>query len=158
MLKNEYGFSANRITVTQVVANLGAMLGGKVVGYSSQIFGRRFCMGGGRRSALFLVPLSVCSEFSGSVACPPRHGAYPEKGEIRVNENHHHLAIKKYSNSACKLPRSLPRFDLDPHSAIIISEVGDFKTTISWTELHPQLHLTVLRTYLDKDHIQHVQS
>jgi MFS transporter, SHS family, lactate transporter len=44
MLKNEYGFSANRITVTQVVANLGAMLGGKVVGYSSQIFGRRFCI------------------------------------------------------------------------------------------------------------------
>lgn len=36
--------------------------------------------------------------------------------------------------------------------------MGDFKTTISWTELHPQLYLTVLRTYLDKDHIQHVQS
>lgn len=42
MLKNQYGFSANAITVTQVVANLGAMTGGTVVGYSSQIFGRRF--------------------------------------------------------------------------------------------------------------------
>lgn len=42
MLKNQYNFSANAVTVTQVVANLGAMTGGTVVGYSSQIFGRRF--------------------------------------------------------------------------------------------------------------------
>jgi hypothetical protein len=42
MLTNEYNFSANKVTVTQVVANLGAMLGGTTVGYSSQIFGRRF--------------------------------------------------------------------------------------------------------------------
>ncbi|MCJ1478098.1 hypothetical protein MMC13_006773 [Lambiella insularis] len=42
MLTNQYGFSANMVTVTQVVANLGAMTGGTVIGYSSQIFGRRF--------------------------------------------------------------------------------------------------------------------
>jgi len=42
LLKNQFGFSANAITVTQVVANLGAMAGGTVVGYCSQIFGRRF--------------------------------------------------------------------------------------------------------------------
>lgn len=42
MLKNQYNFSPNAVTVTQVVANLGAMLGGTVIGYSSQIFGRRF--------------------------------------------------------------------------------------------------------------------
>ncbi|KAF2401699.1 H+ symporter family protein [Trichodelitschia bisporula] len=42
MLKNQYSFSANAVTVTQVVANLGAMTGGTVVGYASQIFGRRF--------------------------------------------------------------------------------------------------------------------
>lgn len=42
MLENEYSFSANAVTVTQVVANLGAMTGGTVVGYCSQIFGRRF--------------------------------------------------------------------------------------------------------------------
>ncbi|RDL39850.1 MFS general substrate transporter [Venustampulla echinocandica] len=42
MLKNQYNFSANAVTVTQVVANLGAMTGGTVVGYCSQIFGRRF--------------------------------------------------------------------------------------------------------------------
>ena len=42
MLKNQFGFSANAVTVTQVVANLGAMTGGTVVGYCSQIFGRRF--------------------------------------------------------------------------------------------------------------------
>ncbi|KAK3323385.1 sugar transporter family protein [Cercophora scortea] len=41
MLKNQYSFSANEVTVTQVVANLGAMTGGTVVGFSSQIFGRR---------------------------------------------------------------------------------------------------------------------
>ncbi|KAJ6265039.1 hypothetical protein Dda_1194 [Drechslerella dactyloides] len=42
MLQNQLGFSADRVTVTQVVANLGALTGGTIVGYSSQIFGRRF--------------------------------------------------------------------------------------------------------------------
>ena len=42
MLQNQYGFSADAVTVTQVVANLGAMTGGTIVGYCSQIFGRRF--------------------------------------------------------------------------------------------------------------------
>ena len=41
MIKNQYNFSADAVTVTQVVANLGAMTGGTLVGYSSQIFGRR---------------------------------------------------------------------------------------------------------------------
>lgn len=41
MLENQYGFTANQVTVVQVVANLGAMLGGTVVGFCSQIFGRR---------------------------------------------------------------------------------------------------------------------
>ncbi|MCJ1339798.1 hypothetical protein MMC09_005090 [Bachmanniomyces sp. S44760] len=42
MLQNQYEFSPNAVTVTQVVANLGAMTGGTVIGFSSQIFGRRF--------------------------------------------------------------------------------------------------------------------
>jgi SHS family lactate transporter-like MFS transporter len=42
MLQNQYNKSANAVTVTQVVANLGAMAGGTVVGYLSQMFGRRF--------------------------------------------------------------------------------------------------------------------
>ena len=42
MLTNQYNFSPNAVTITQVVANLGAMLGGTVVGYYSSIFGRRF--------------------------------------------------------------------------------------------------------------------
>lgn len=41
MLENQLEFSKNKITVTQVVANLGAMLGGTIVGYLSQMFGRR---------------------------------------------------------------------------------------------------------------------
>jgi MFS family permease len=41
MLTNQYGFSPNAVTVTQVVANLGAMTGGTVIGYLSQMFGRR---------------------------------------------------------------------------------------------------------------------
>lgn len=41
MLTNQYQFSPNMVTVTQVVANLGAMAGGTSVGYYSQIFGRR---------------------------------------------------------------------------------------------------------------------
>lgn len=42
LLKNQFGFDANAVTVTQVVANLGAMTGGTVVGYASQSLGRRF--------------------------------------------------------------------------------------------------------------------
>jgi len=42
MLQNQYNFSANAVTVTQVVANLGAMFGGTTIGYLSQMFGRRF--------------------------------------------------------------------------------------------------------------------
>lgn len=42
LLKNQYGFDANKVTVTQVVANLGAMTGGTVIGYASQSLGRRF--------------------------------------------------------------------------------------------------------------------
>lgn len=42
MLTNQFNFTPNALTVTQVVANLGAMTGGTVVGYCSQIFGRRF--------------------------------------------------------------------------------------------------------------------
>jgi SHS family lactate transporter-like MFS transporter len=41
MLSNQYNFSPNQVTVTQVVANLGAMTGGTIVGYASSIFGRR---------------------------------------------------------------------------------------------------------------------
>lgn len=44
MLEDDFGFSTNAVTVTQVVANLGAMTGGTTVGYCSQIFGRRFSM------------------------------------------------------------------------------------------------------------------
>lgn len=43
-LENQYGFGANQVTVTQVVANLGAMLGGTTVGYLSQMLGRRFSL------------------------------------------------------------------------------------------------------------------
>jgi SHS family lactate transporter-like MFS transporter len=42
LLKNQYGFSATQVTVTQIVANLGAMTGGTTIGYLSQMFGRRF--------------------------------------------------------------------------------------------------------------------
>jgi SHS family lactate transporter-like MFS transporter len=42
MLTNQFLFSPNAVTVTQVVANLGAITGGTTVGYCSQIFGRRF--------------------------------------------------------------------------------------------------------------------
>lgn len=42
MLSNQFRFTSNGVTVTQVVANLGAMTGGTVIGYCSQIFGRRF--------------------------------------------------------------------------------------------------------------------
>ncbi|KAJ5277989.1 hypothetical protein N7524_004142 [Penicillium chrysogenum] len=42
MLENQFEFSKNEVTVTQVVANLGALSGGVLCGWASQIFGRRF--------------------------------------------------------------------------------------------------------------------
>ncbi|KAI0015729.1 MFS general substrate transporter [Xylariomycetidae sp. FL0641] len=42
LIENQYGFDADQVTVTQVVANLGAIAGGTTVGFCSQIFGRRF--------------------------------------------------------------------------------------------------------------------
>lgn len=41
MLQNQLSFTANQVTITQVVANLGAMTGGTVVGFLSQSVGRR---------------------------------------------------------------------------------------------------------------------
>jgi SHS family lactate transporter-like MFS transporter len=65
MLSNQYNFDANQVTVTQIVANLGAMVGGTLVGFASQSLGRRFsiiamCIVGG----LLLYPYS----FTGSTA------------------------------------------------------------------------------------------
>jgi len=42
LLKNQFGFDADAVTVTQVVANAGAICGGTTIGFLSQIFGRRF--------------------------------------------------------------------------------------------------------------------
>ncbi|OKL55350.1 hypothetical protein UA08_09332 [Talaromyces atroroseus] len=42
LLESQFGFSTNAVTVTQVVSNLGAMAGGTICGWASQIFGRRF--------------------------------------------------------------------------------------------------------------------
>ncbi|KAK5996956.1 Carboxylic acid transporterhomolog-like protein [Cladobotryum mycophilum] len=44
MLSNQLNFSSTKVTVTQVVANLGAMTGGTIVGFLSQSVGRRFCI------------------------------------------------------------------------------------------------------------------
>lgn len=35
MLKNQFNFSADAVTVTQVLANLGAMLGGTLCGWAA---------------------------------------------------------------------------------------------------------------------------
>lgn len=42
MLEKQYDFSQDAVTITQVVANLGALFGGTLCGWASQIFGRRF--------------------------------------------------------------------------------------------------------------------
>ena len=41
MLENQYDFGADAVTVTQVVANLGAIAGGTTIGYLSHALGRR---------------------------------------------------------------------------------------------------------------------
>jgi SHS family lactate transporter-like MFS transporter len=42
MLEDQFMFSKNAVTVTQVVANLGALSGGTLCVWASQVFGRRF--------------------------------------------------------------------------------------------------------------------
>ncbi|KIW66384.1 hypothetical protein PV04_05720 [Phialophora macrospora] len=44
LLKNQYGFSANGVTITNVVANLGGFAGGVTCGWISDIFGRRLTL------------------------------------------------------------------------------------------------------------------
>jgi MFS transporter, SHS family, lactate transporter len=44
ILSNQLIFSPNMVTVTQVTANLGAILGGVTMGYLGQIFGHRFAI------------------------------------------------------------------------------------------------------------------
>ena len=44
MLKNQYKFSPDKVTVTNVVANLGGFAGGVTCGYFSDIFGRRLTL------------------------------------------------------------------------------------------------------------------
>ncbi|PGH12107.1 hypothetical protein AJ80_06828 [Polytolypa hystricis UAMH7299] len=41
LLENQFGFSPDDITITQCIAYMGGMTGGVVVGYLSQVFGRR---------------------------------------------------------------------------------------------------------------------
>ncbi len=97
MLGNQYNFTANQITVTQVVANLGAMFGGTAVGYCSQIFGRRFSICvmcviggallypytfvGGSVGKLRLVPVLLVNNF-------PRPDCLP-LAEVRYTITHH---------------------------------------------------------------------
>ncbi|OQR88532.1 Major Facilitator Superfamily (MFS) [Thraustotheca clavata] len=44
LLKNTLQFSSDQVTVAQVVANIGAVIGGTVFGYYSQVFGRRLSL------------------------------------------------------------------------------------------------------------------
>ena len=41
MLRSQLGFTPDMVTLTQVAANFGAILGGSSVGFASQVFGRR---------------------------------------------------------------------------------------------------------------------
>jgi hypothetical protein len=40
MLSNKYDYSSERIRVTQIVGNLGAIVGSAVIGFGSQIVGK----------------------------------------------------------------------------------------------------------------------
>ncbi|KAK0746867.1 sugar transporter family protein [Schizothecium vesticola] len=44
LLASDFAFTPSQVTTTQVVANLGAMLGGTTVGFLSQSLGRRLCI------------------------------------------------------------------------------------------------------------------
>lgn len=44
MLKLQYNKNANQVTVIQVLANVGALTGGLLCGWASNVFGRRFSL------------------------------------------------------------------------------------------------------------------
>ena len=44
MLQNKYGFDSSGVTRVQVTGNIGGIVGGTLIGYSSQIFGRRLAI------------------------------------------------------------------------------------------------------------------
>lgn len=69
MLINQHQFTPNQVTITQIIANLGAISGGVSVGYLSDIFGRRLtilcAMIGG---AALLYPYTFVSSLSVAAA------------------------------------------------------------------------------------------
>jgi SHS family lactate transporter-like MFS transporter len=44
MLQNKYGFDSSGVTRVQVTSNIGGIVGGTLIGYSGQIFGRRLAI------------------------------------------------------------------------------------------------------------------
>lgn len=72
LLTNQFGFSADAVTITQVVANLGAMLGGTTVGYRSQIFGRRFS-------------IIACCIIGGALLYPYTFGVRPSRPPLSLS-------------------------------------------------------------------------
>ncbi|ODV92885.1 hypothetical protein CANCADRAFT_21700 [Tortispora caseinolytica NRRL Y-17796] len=57
MLKNQLGYSSDRVTVTMVVANLGALCGGVTMGHLSEFLGRR-------------LTVSICAIIGGALIYP----------------------------------------------------------------------------------------
>lgn len=60
MLQNQFSFNPDEVTITQIVANLGAIIGGATVGFCSQIFGRR-------------LSIIVCCVVGGALVYPYTH-------------------------------------------------------------------------------------
>jgi SHS family lactate transporter-like MFS transporter len=52
-LKTQLGFTTAQVTILTVVANIGAIIGGSICGYLSQLFGRR-------RAIVISVVLAAC--------------------------------------------------------------------------------------------------
>jgi hypothetical protein len=77
MLKNQYQFDANSVTITQVVANLGAIAGGTTMGYCSTIFGRRLTIIVALPIHFYLFQGRHCSRLLRAILRPRCLGCYP---------------------------------------------------------------------------------
>ena len=123
MIENQYGFSKDAVTVTQVVANLGALTGGIMCGWASQIFGRRFtiivmCIVGG--ALLYPYTLWVHRVYIYHAGCLDWNGPSVHHMVRPIPKGHRQILVRCCGCSPCQ-PDEAPR-GTDAHFQKVVSD------------------------------------